>query len=994
MSTALAVGGGLLPAAPAHADSAPEPQTVSADALPTVQVNGVVWDQEVVGNTVYVAGSFTSARPAGASKGVSETPRANLLAYDIRTGEMLDWAPRTNGAVNTITASADGSVIYLGGEFTALNDETTWRVGSVAADTGARIPVGASANATVRALELGPDGTTLYIGGTFTQINSSARQRVAAIDLTTQTLTSFTAPVDNYFVRTIAAAVDGSAVAIGGAFTSVGSQSNPGYGMAILEPDGQLRRNNLTSVVRNATSYASIMSLEADSQGLYGTGYSQSRTYGSIEGLFRANWVSGDLDYLADCHGDSFDVHPTAEVVYVASHTHDCSNIGGMPDSKQYYNAVAFTNAATGTVKTNTVSGYTNHAGQPATTNLNFYPVFTNGTYTGTNQATWTVEGNDEYVVYGGEFLTVNGTAQQGLVRFARRDVAPNAEGPMDKGGAYAVSAQSPSPGVVTLSFKANWDRDDRTLTYKVYRDDDTSTPVSTQTVSAGFWALPQLSATDTVEPGTTHRYRVVVEDPWGASTRSDWVTVTAAARDDGAELGAYGLRVIQDGATNYWPLDEKSGQSGADLIGGATMTVSGKAYTRGQAAAIGSGKAIAFSPSRRSVSFATTTSASTAPGVFSVEAWFQTTTTSGGVIANFGSSTTGSSTSKDRMVYMRNDGTLGFMLYPGAVTTIASPRSYNDGSWHHVVATMSPTEGSALYVDGELVGSDATMTRGQAFDGFWRVGGDSVAGVAVAPSSGYFTGSIDEVAVYGTALGLDAVRAHYALGTGQEPEDPAQPDAGDQDQSILLADDFSRTTSRGWGSADTGGSWTAAWGNSLFSTADSQGRIAMKGAKSSSSISSQVLASTSTEAVIDMSFDAVPTGNGAYVSYQARKTAAGTYQAGIRLASNGALTLTVSKVVDGKETTLGTARLDGTYRAGDPLHLRIVVDGEETTTLRARAWTGDAEPEAWQIDTVDSEGTLSSPGSVGFTTYMSASAGKDETVNVSVDKVTVKRLG
>ncbi|MDO4243474.1 MAG: LamG domain-containing protein [Actinomyces sp.] len=967
---------------------------MSADALPTVQINGVVWDQEVVGNTVYVAGSFTQARPAGSPKGSNETPRANLLAYDITTGEMLDWAPTSNGAVNTITASADGSILYLGGEFTQLNGETTWRVGSVSADTGTRIPVGASANATVRALELGADGTTLYIGGTFTQINSSARQRVAAIDLTTQRLTSFTAPVDNYFVRTIAAAVDGSAVAIGGAFTSVGSQSNPGYGMAILEPDGQLRPNNLTSVVRNATSYASIMSLEADAQGLYGAGYSMSRIDGTIEGIFRANWQTGDLDYLADCHGDSFDVHPTADVVYVSSHTHDCSNIGGLPDSKQYYNAVAYTNAATGTVGTNTASGYTNHAGQPATTNLNFYPVFTNGTYTGSDQATWTVEGNSEYVVYGGEFLSVNGTAQQGLVRFARRDIAPNAQGPMDKGGAYEVTAQSPSPGLVSLSFKANWDRDDRTLTYKVYRDDDATTPISTQTVSAGFWALPQLSATDTVEPGTTHRYRVVVEDPWGASTRSDWVTVTAADRDGSDELGPYGLRIIQDGATSYWPLDEKSGVAGADLVGGANLTLNGEAYSRGQEGAVGSGKAVAFSPSRRSVSFGTTTSARTAPGVFSIEAWFNTTSSSGGVIANFGSSTTGSSMSKDRMVYMRNDGTLGFMLYPGEVTTIASPRSYNDGNWHHVVATMSPTEGSALYVDGELVGADATMTRGQSFDGFWRVGGDSVAGVAVAPSSGFFTGSIDEVAVYGTALGADAVRAHYALGTGQDPADPQAPEADEQDQSTLLADDFSRTTSRGWGSADTGGSWTVGWGNTRFSTADSQGRIAMTGAKSSASISSQVLASTSTEAVIDMSFDAVPTGNGAYMSYQARKTSAGTYQAGIRLTSNGTVTLTVSKVVDGKETVLGTARLEGTYEAGDPLHLRIVVDGEEATTLRARAWTGDAEPEAWQIDTVDSEGTLNGPGSVGFTTYMSASAGQDETVNVAIDSVTVKRLG
>ncbi len=49
----------------ASADSAPVgglPATVTADALPTVQINGVAWSQVTVGNTVYVTGSFTQAR--------------------------------------------------------------------------------------------------------------------------------------------------------------------------------------------------------------------------------------------------------------------------------------------------------------------------------------------------------------------------------------------------------------------------------------------------------------------------------------------------------------------------------------------------------------------------------------------------------------------------------------------------------------------------------------------------------------------------------------------------------------------------------------------------------------------------------------------------------------------------------------------------------------------------------------------------------------------
>nr|WP_126412425.1 hypothetical protein [Actinomyces slackii] len=409
---------GLLPGVTAPAQAA-DPVPASPTPLPTVQIDGVVWDQAVVGNVVYAVGKFDNARPAGSAPGQNETPRANALAYDITTGTLLDWAPTTNGAIYAVEASKDGSTIYLGGQFSTLNGENTWRVGAVNA-AGARQALGASANAAVRDLEISPDGSTLYMAGSFTQINNSGRSRAAALNLGTQALTDFAPEVDNSQVRSITVAADGSAVAIGGSFTSVGGSSDPGYGLAILEPDGSLRHNNITSVVRNANENAGIMSLKSDASGLYGVAYSHSRSEGTIEGMFRANWSTGNLDFLADCHGDSYDVHPTASIVYIAGHTHDCSNIGGFPDSTNYYHAVAFTNAATGTVQRNRVWGYKDHSGQPAPTVLEgFRPVFQIGTITNTNQATWTVEGNDQYIVYGGEFPAVEGMAQQGLVRFS-----------------------------------------------------------------------------------------------------------------------------------------------------------------------------------------------------------------------------------------------------------------------------------------------------------------------------------------------------------------------------------------------------------------------------------------------------------------------------------------------------------------------------------------------------------------------------------------------
>ncbi len=58
-----------------------------------------------------------------------------------------------------------------------------------------------------------------------------------------------------------------------------------------------------------------------------------------------------------------------------------------------------------------------------------------------------------------------------------------------------------------------------------------------------------------------------------------------------------------------------------------------------------------------------------------------------------------------------------------------------------------------ALYVDGKRVGSRTDTTTGQAYTGYWRVGGDNLGGWPNQPTSNYFAGTIDEVAIYPTAL-------------------------------------------------------------------------------------------------------------------------------------------------------------------------------------------------------------------------------------------------
>src|ERR1700712_1255589 len=116
------------------------PATVAADALPTVQINGVVWSQTVVGNIVYAAGKFTSARPAGSPAGTNEVTRNNLLAYNIETGALVtSFAPNLNAQALTVTPSPDGSRIYVGGSFTQVNGVVRSRIAALNPTTGALI---------------------------------------------------------------------------------------------------------------------------------------------------------------------------------------------------------------------------------------------------------------------------------------------------------------------------------------------------------------------------------------------------------------------------------------------------------------------------------------------------------------------------------------------------------------------------------------------------------------------------------------------------------------------------------------------------------------------------------------------------------------------------------------------------------------------------------------------------------------------------------------
>ena len=118
-------------------------------------------------------------------------------------------------------------------------------------------------------------------------------------------------------------------------------------------------------------------------------------------------------------------------------------------------------------------------------------------------QAAWSVAGNANYVVYGGEFPTVNTSAQQGLVRFAVPSLAPNLLRPDPSAGLTPTSDEH-NPGKATISWTSTRDRDNQSLTYKVssqLHDDHLRRPLCTVTDSSLFWQPNALSCVDATAP-------------------------------------------------------------------------------------------------------------------------------------------------------------------------------------------------------------------------------------------------------------------------------------------------------------------------------------------------------------------------------------------------------------------------------------------------------------------------------------------------------------
>jgi len=285
--------------------------------------------------------------------------------------------------------------------------------------------------------------------------------------------------------------------------------------------------------------------------------------------------------------------------------------------------------------------------------------------------------------------------------------------------------------------------------------NDQRRIPLSITSVSGNTYKLAIPSDPGVALPGP---YMLFALKSNGTPSISKTISITNVATQPPSD--GYGHAVFASGAALYWPLNDVSGLTAADASGNGdtgSYSATGITYHVPSPVEANTGTGVTLDGSSGQI---VASQAITDPTTYSEEMWFKTTTTAGGYLMGFGSSPSGLSVQRDRQVWMSNDGQLNFGIFDGQTVVVQSPKSYNDGAWHHVVATQG-WDGMNLYVDGQLVGTNST-NQSQNYVGYWRVGGEDLSLWPYQPTSDYLAGTISDVAFYNTELSASQVLAHY----------------------------------------------------------------------------------------------------------------------------------------------------------------------------------------------------------------------------------------
>jgi RHS repeat-associated protein len=224
-----------------------------------------------------------------------------------------------------------------------------------------------------------------------------------------------------------------------------------------------------------------------------------------------------------------------------------------------------------------------------------------------------------------------------------------------------------------------------------------------------------------------------------------------------GASTSGYAANVLYDTPAGYWRLGEGSGSRAFDLSGGANNGTYSGGVTLGQAGALGTdpgANAATFDGSTGNIAF-TDNAALYGAGQIAVEAWAKATSwVAGASIVNRRTAAAGGFT----LEVANTGGQIAFYVWVAGAWRSAVTQALAQGLWHHLVGTYDGTN-VQIYADGQLAGSAAfTGAANNPGASSFQIGKNTTAAY-------YFSGSIQEPALYAYALSSTRIFAHYRAG-------------------------------------------------------------------------------------------------------------------------------------------------------------------------------------------------------------------------------------
>jgi hypothetical protein len=250
----------------------------------------------------------------------------------------------------------------------------------------------------------------------------------------------------------------------------------------------------------------------------------------------------------------------------------------------------------------------------------------------------------------------------------------------------------------------------------------------------------------------------------------------------------AYADLVLAATPTAYWRLDEKEGTAAADRTGnGHGATYSGGVSLRRAGVPIGDGAAAQLNGSNGRAETLSADRAITSFGAsqgFSLEAWLKT-SYSGSASQAVLNSYNCTASFVNLELLGSGVGRLQFRDQGDTIQALAGTTNLRDGRWHHLVAVRdAAADRLRLYVDGreDVAASVDVSTQAITQDGAVRIGGYRLCTGSYVDA---FNGSLDEVAVYGSALSAAQVLAHFQAGIKRQADasfgldDPLHASAG-----------------------------------------------------------------------------------------------------------------------------------------------------------------------------------------------------------------------